>query len=290
MRVWIAVLATLAALVALLTVAVIAGALDVLPSSLRKAYQREVRRELAARSAARSGPTGLVTEADLARLPKLVAAYLRRAGVVGRPRVRALHAAFSVRFRTAADAPFMKGTAEQHEFFGPPGPARLFLMKASRAGIPFVAFHRYVGAEASMRVRAAGLVEVAEVGGPAATRSETVTLLNDICMLAPAALVDAPIAWRSIGPHEVVASFANAGHTISAVLTFDEAGDLVGFVSGDRHQLDGKTDRVVPWSTPLGGFRNFGGVRLPAYGEARWRDTSGEWTYGQFTLERISYE
>jgi hypothetical protein len=92
-----------------------------------------------------------------------------------------------------------------------------------------------------------------------------------------------------IGPREVVASYANAGHAISAVITFDGSGDLVGFVSGERHQLDGKTDRVVPWSTPLRDFRDFGCARLPAVGEARWRELAGEWTYGEFTLERISY-
>jgi hypothetical protein len=258
--------------------------------SLRTSYEHEVQREIDARSAAPVAPVDPITEADLARLPKLVAAYLRRAGVVGRPHVRSFHAVFSVRFRTSPDASFMKAAVDQHEFFGPPGPARLFLMKASRAGIPFVAFHRYVGDEASMRVRAAGLVDVANVSGAAATESETVTLLNDICVLAPAALVDAPIVWKTIGPRDVAATYANAGHTISAVLTFDESGDLVGFVSSHRHQLDGKTDRVLPWSTPLRDFRDFGGVRLPAVGEARWRDPAGEWTYGEFTLERISYQ
>ena len=255
---------------------------------LARAYDREVEREAAARSHS-AEPPGPITEADLAGLPDLVATYLRRAGVVGRPHIRALHATFSVRFRTKPDAPFMKAEADQHEFFGPPGPARLFLMKASRAGIPFVAFHRYVGHAASMRVRLAGLIDVVDVTGTAATQSETVTLLNDMCMLAPAALVDAPIVWQEIGPREVTARYANAGHAVSAVLTFDEAGDLVGFVSGDRHQLDGKTDRVRPWSTPFRDFRDFGGVRLPAYGEARWQDPAGEWTYGEFTLEEISY-
>lgn len=255
---------------------------------LARAYDREVEREAAARSHS-AEPPGPITEADLAGLPDLVATYLRRAGVVGRPHIRALHATFSVRFRTKPDAPFMKAEADQHEFFGPPGPARLFLMKASRAGIPFVAFHRYVGHAASMRVRLAGLIDVVDVTGTAATQSETVTLLNDMCMLAPAALVDAPIVWQEIGPREVTARYANAGHAVSAVLTFDEAGDLIGFVSGDRHQLDGKTDRVRPWSTPFRDFRDFGGVRLPAHGETRWRDPAGEWTYGEFTLEEISY-
>jgi hypothetical protein len=87
----------------------------------------------------------------------------------------------------------------------------------------------------------------------------------------------------------VKGTFSNAGQTISAVLTFDQAGDLVGFVSSDRFQSDGKTHRLFPWSTPVRDFRDFGGVRLAGAGEARWREPAGEWAYGQFQLQRIAY-
>jgi hypothetical protein len=274
---------------AIILVPVLVAALDLRSSSLWSIYQRETRREIAQRAGAASGLERPIAEADLAPLPTLVATYLRRAGVVGRPRVRALHATFRARMRNRPDAAFMPATVEQDEFFGAPGPARLFFMEASRAGLPFVVFHRYVGDAASMQVRVAGLIEVARVAGSVMTQSETVTLLNDMCFLAPAALLDAPIVWRAVGPSEVEARYTNAGHTVTAVLSFDAAGDLVGFVSGDRHQLDGKSDRLVPWSTPLRDFRDFGGVRLPATGEAMWREPSGAWTYGEFTLERISY-
>jgi hypothetical protein len=271
-------------------VPVLVAAVDLRPSSLRSTYQREARREIAQRAASTSSLQGPITEADLAPLPTLVANYLRRAGVVGRPGVRALHAVFRARMRTRPDAAWMAATVDQREFFGPPGPARLFLMEASRAGLPFVVFHRYVGDAASMQVRVAGLFEVARVTGPVMTQSETVTLLNDMCFLAPAALVTAPIVWRVVDAHEVEARYTNAGHTVTAVLSFDPAGDLVGFVSGDRHQLDGKSDRLVPWSTPLRDFRDFGGVRLPATGEAIWREPSGAWSYGEFTLEQIRFD
>jgi hypothetical protein len=54
--------------------------------------------------------------------------------------------------------------------------------------------------------------------------------------------------------------------------------------------LDGKSDRLVPWSTPVRDFRDFGGVRLPATGVAMWREPSGAWSYGEFTLEQIRYD
>ena len=36
-------------------------------------------------------------------------------------------------------------------------------------------------------------------------------------------------------------------------------------------------------------YRDFGGARLAARGEARWTDGSRTWAYGRFVLERIAY-
>jgi hypothetical protein len=256
--------------------------------SLRARYDADVRAATARALAIPPGPP--ICDADLRHLPPAVRAFLARAGAVGKPRVRALHALFRARLRAKPDAGWMSARVDQYDFFGPGGAERLFFMRASRAGVPFIVFHRYVGDAATMEVRLAGLIPIVDARGSEMTRSETVTLLNDMCFLAPATLVDAPITWEELGPRQVRARYTNAGQTISADLTFDGAGDLVGFVSPDRYQSDGKTYRLLPWSTPLSGHRDFGVARLPAFGEARWREEAGEWAYGQFWLERIDYD
>jgi hypothetical protein len=272
---------------AIVLIPLIVSLADLRPMSLRAQYHADVRIETARIS--RLGDVPPVTESDLAPLPTVVQTYLRRAGVVGKPHVRSLHATFRARMRTSADARWMTATVEQYNFFEPGAPARLFFMEASRLGVPFVAYHRYVGDAATMRVRIAGLFTVVDAHGPQMTQGETVTLFNDMCFLAPAALVDAPVRWNVVDDRMVAATYTNAGKTISAQLTFDAAGDLVGFVSRDRYQSDGRTYRQFPWSTPLGDFRDFAGARLPSYGEAHWHEPAGEWTYGQFWLERIAY-
>lgn len=279
---------------AVVLVPLVLAMLELRASSLPSRYARDVREQLDRRAAA-AAPAGaprLVTEAELTPLPPPVQKYLRRAGVVGKPHVSSFRASFRARMRMRPDAAWMDATAEQYEFFGPPGPARLFFMEASRSGIPFAAFHRYVGDAASMEVRALGLIGVADARGPHMTQSETVTLLNDMCVLAPAALLEARVSWKTLGPRRVQATYSNAGKTVSALLTFDEAGDLTGFVSHDRYQSDGKTEQLLPWSTPLGDYRAFEGVgvRLASHGEARWVEPSGEWTYGDFTVREIAYD
>lgn len=250
--------------------------------SLRSRFDREASRLLDL-----AGAPPMVTDADLAPLPLPVQRYLRRVGVVGKPRVRNLRASFRATMRSAPGAGWMTATVEQVEAFDPP--ARLFFKRASRSGVPFEGLHRYVGSEASMDIRVLGLIPVVDVHGREMTQSETVTLFNDMCILAPSSLIGAPVTWESVDDRSVRATYTNAGYTIGATLTFDAAGDLVGFVSGDRYLLDGRSVRRAPWSTPMSGYREFGGFRLAAVGEARWLETAGEWTYGRFELTSIEY-
>jgi hypothetical protein len=261
-------------------------------SRLRTAYASEVRSNIARVAAEWPGGPPLVTDDDLRPLPEPVGTYLRRAGVVGKPHVANFHVEFRGRFRLARRAPWMKLAADQHEFFGA-RPTRLFLMEATRGGVPFVGYHRYAGDAATMDVRAFGLVRVVDARGAEMTQSETVTLFNDMCVFAPASLIDAQaraqVRWEVLGPREVRGIFTNAGHTISAVLTFDPDGDLVSFVSNDRYQDDGKKRRLLPWSTPLKNYREFGGARVAADAEARWQDPDGIWTYGELTVEKLEY-
>jgi hypothetical protein len=121
----------LAAVVVLVVAAVALVLLGPRVSTLRARYQAEVRAGIARTADAWAGRAPpAVTDDDLARLPAPVAAYLRRAGVVGKPRVVDLHAVMRARFRMARDAPWMDAAVDQWEFFGG-SPSRLFLMEAS---------------------------------------------------------------------------------------------------------------------------------------------------------------
>ena len=130
--------------------------------------------------------------------------------------------------------------------------------------------------------------------GPAAgdrmAQAETVTMFNDMCIMAPAALVGPAIAWQSVDARTVKARFTNAGHTIQAVLSFNDAGELTDFVSDDRFQAssDG-TPRRTRWSTPIHGYHAYGGVRLASGGEGRWHDADGGYAYIHLTIDDVQY-
>jgi hypothetical protein len=270
---------------AVVLVGVIFGFLSQGPFSLRADYDNDVENRLG-RAAAVGTP---VTDSELAHLPPPVQRYLRLAGVVGQPHVRNYRVKMHGRIRSGRESRWMPFSAEQHNFVDPP--ARLSYLNASMFGIPAQGFHRYVGASASMLVEAAALVPVANESGDQMTQSETVTLFNDMCVMAPATLIDPAIRWEPIDAHATRARYANAGHAITADLIFDESGMLANFVSADRSQSsgDGTAMRQLSWSTPLWGHRQFGPMRLAGAGEARWEEPDGEYAYIQLTIDDVQY-
>jgi hypothetical protein len=269
------------ALIALIALVLLAALLARRSTSFRARFEQDRDTHLVRAR----GEAPLVTEADLAPLPPLMQAYLRRMGVVGRPRVHNMRVTFAAQMRSSATSPWMAATATQYEFFDPP--ARLFHMRASRAGIPMDILHRYVDGAATFQVRVAGLIPVVDKQGVGLTTDETVTLMNDVLIMAPAAVLELPFTFEPTGAQSLRATFRNAGFAVLADLTFDAAGDLVGFLSADRsHDREGGP---ATWSTPILEYREVDGIRIGARVDANRIDPSGEWTYGRFEITSIAY-
>jgi len=267
----------------ILVLIVVHGYLTEGPRSFHAQYLRD-----AGVGLARLAATPLVTEADLVRLPEPVQRYLRVTRSVGQPRVQNYRLHFRGRIRSAPDARWMPFEAEQQSFAD--HPTRLFLMRARMFGVPVEAFHRAVDGHATMQVTAAGVFPIENARGAEMDRAETVTLFNDMCLLAPGTLIDPNITWEAVDATTARARFTHAGQTISATLLFNDAGELVNFESDDRArtEADGTFTRRR-FSTPVRDYRDFGPVRIMSFGEARWLLPDGEFTYGEFTPVDITY-
>jgi hypothetical protein len=276
----------LARILTLLIVA-LAGAYVLLvrgPFSLRAEYDADV-----ATLAAVPATMPIVTDADLSALPVQVQRYLRLAGVVGQPRVASFRARMHGRIRSGPDDRWMSFTAEQVNTVR--ARARMFYLTAWMSGVPVQGYHRYIGADATMRIRAAALIPIVNAAGPRMTQSETVTLLNDLFMFAPAALIDSGITWQDIDAHTVSATLSNAGHLVRARITFGDDGNFADFMSDDRYQAsrDGTQQTLLPWSTPVAGYRWFGAVQLPSGGEGRWHAPGGAYPYIELAVDDVAY-
>ncbi|BDO41261.1 DUF6544 family protein [Cellulomonas sp. NTE-D12] len=268
------------------------------PRSRRERFRRAAASALAGPPAAAGGdrrpgpgvhPGVVVTEHDLAALPPALATYLRRSGAVGQPHVRAVRAQLTGRIRGGPTHPWMPFTVEQVDTVGA-SMQRHFRMDAVMRGLPVDVLHTFADGHAAMEVALCSVLPLVNRHGPDLDRAETVTLFNDLCVLAPAALLDVPVVWRQRDPHRVSGVFTHGSHTVQADLLFDADGDLVDFVSDDR--LEANPDGTfVPrgWSTPLRAHRDFGGRRLPATGEAWWHtaDPDGSFCYIELTVRTL---
>ena len=164
-------------------------------------------------------------------------------------------------------------------------PTRPFLMRAGMFGVPVEAFHRLIDGHATMQVKVADVVPMADARGDEMDRAETVTLFNDMCILTPGTLVGPDITWEPVDASSARAQFTHRGHTITATLFFDTDGRLVNFDSDDRSRSSpGGMFTKLRFSTPLRDYRDFGLLHLAGYGEARWRLPEGEFSYGEFTV------
>lgn len=267
----------------LIVLPLLVAAADARPGSLRSRFVRDASaiREFVA--------APVVTEADLrtSGMPEVVQRYLRSAGAVGRPRVRWFEARMHGRIRGGPDEPWM--TAEVRQVSRVRPAVRLYFMDALRGGVPAHVFHRYADGEASMEARVLGLVPVVDARGPVMVRSETVTVLNDLFIMAPAALLELDLGWRELDARRVRVTWNNAGETIRADVTFDEAGRLVDFASDDRWQWQGGDAEPLAarWSTPIRRYGTFEGRAQPSEAQARWSDGNGPWVYAEFTVDDV---
>ncbi|TGL13700.1 DUF6544 family protein [Leptospira meyeri] len=229
-----------------------------------------------------------LTKHDIRHLPLPVQKYLLYVGVVGKNKVQNVRIVFDELMYKNPKAEPMVSSSEQYNFFM--RPARHFYMKASMMGIPFRVLHSYSEERATMLVRVASLFNAVDLDNEELTIAETVTVLNDLCLFAPAALIDQRISWEANGPLSAKVFFKNGKYRVSAVLFFNEIGELVAFVSDDRFALqDDGSLRKARWSTPVRDYKEFNGVKVPTYGEAIWNYPEGDYIYGKFFLKNIEY-
>jgi len=159
-----------------------------LPTSYKNIFKTEVEKGLK-----RSSTQEILTNEDINHLPLPVQKYIIYSGVVGKEKVQNFRVVFRGKFKPKPGSDFLDFHAIQYNFFDEP--TRAFYIESKMFGIPFDALHLYLGPNATMQVKIASIFKVVDAKGPEMNKSETITLLNDMCFLAPAALIDKNIEW-----------------------------------------------------------------------------------------------
>ncbi len=255
---------------------------------MKKQYRELVNSHLAAESIADKGTPAVLTEGDIAYMPEPVQNYLRYMGAVGKARVENTKISIKGEMKLGKDRPWSRVTVDQTNFYK--DYARLFFIKTRMFGIPVSGIDSYVGGKGRMHIKLASWLTVADQTGPEMDQAELVTLLNDISLLSPGALVDNRIKWTPVDEHSASCTMEDGGVKVAATLYFNDDGALVDFVTDDRYftKPDGEYVRTR-WSTPVRDYRTVGGVTFPTYGEAVWHLPEGDFLYAKFHMDRIEH-
>ena len=242
-----------------------------------KGYQKDVKENLQRTNRLK---TDLLMETDLLPLPEPVQRYLKYAGVLNKPKLKNIRIAFEGQMREKGKD-FFPFTCVQYNFFDEP--TRLFFMKAKMKGITVPGYHKYSNATAMMDIRLFGLFAVVKKSGKDMDQAETVTLFNDMCLMAPASLIDKRIIWQAIDSNSAKATFTNHAITISAILYFNTQGQLIDFISNDRDV------NHYAFTTPVSNYKSINGINIMTYGETIWHYPDGKFVYGKFNLKEVEY-
>lgn len=231
-----------------------------------------------------------MSEADLTGLPDAAQRYLRFAEVAGRPADWSFQLHSRGRFRLRQGWPWMPCEAWQYN--ARPGVARVFHMRIDAAGlVPMSGRDSYLSGRGRMHGRLLDLVTVARGSGPEYDVSELVTFLNDAVILAPSMLLRLPVSWSAAGDGCFDVTLADRGHRVSARVFLDDWGAVCDFSTDDRYRDAPGGPVRARWSTPVQGWREVDGRRLPSSASATWHLPDGPLTYAEFTFRPgdISY-
>ena len=160
-------------------------------------------------------------------------------------------------------------------------------MQARKLGLPATGLHLYQNQTATFEVKMLNCFRVVDAKGDKMDQAETVTLLNDMCFIAPATLIDSRISWKIINNTTVNATFQNGSISICAVLYFKENGELINFISNDRYETDGKKYNNYPWATPVEDYRIINGYYLPSKAKLIYQKPECDFTYGELEYKSV---
>lgn len=228
-----------------------------------------------------------VTEKDLAPLPEPVQRYLWAMRVVGRPRDWSFRAHFHGHFRLAGRSGWMP--AEVWQYDTAPQVVRVFHMRVDVAGlIPMVGCDTYVSGHGRTQGKLFDLVPIAHTEGPETDRSELVTYLNDVVLLAPSMLLRLPVSFTAVDDRSFDLRLSDGGQSVSARVHLDGEGLPCDFSSTDRYaDLPGGLARAH-WTTPVGRWvdASDGAGRRPlaTRGQAVWHLDNGPLPYLDFAI------
>ncbi|MBK8081384.1 MAG: hypothetical protein IPK25_14560 [Saprospiraceae bacterium] len=103
------------------------------------------------------------------------------------------------------------------------------------------------------------------------------------------ALISPSITWESVSDSIVKGVYKNGNISISALLYFNEKGELINFISKNRYETDGKNYNNYPWATPVEDYRMINGYMLPGKAKLIYQNLKETSCTGELDFKSVTY-
>ena len=251
------------------------------------AFERKVDNEVEKlfKKSKETGPE-VISEADIEGLPEPVQRYLRYAQVIGKEKIRTVRLKQKGFFRQKEDQGWMPLNAEQYYTTDPPafiwnGNLRLLQLPLIKGRDKF-----YEG-KGNMLIKLLPFIKVADASGYEIDQGTLVRYLNEI-MWFPTAYLNDYIEWEPIDSGSAKVTISVEGLTASAILYFNEKGEMTNFVA-ERYMTVDDEFSLETCSTPIEEYREVHGIKIPTKGEGVWKLSSGDFSYIRLEIIDIEY-
>lgn len=238
---------------------------------------------------AQQSKSEIITEADLERLPEPLQRYLRYAQVLNKPKVKCVKVRQKGLLRLS---PAQKGMPiEAVQYTTLVGSlSRIWYAKARLGPLNLLTgYDFYDNGAGHMLMRLLSMFPVVNIRGPEIDMSALIIFVNDMVMW-PTAFLSDYFHWELRDANSVYAHVSLHGKQFTAILCFNDLGEMIDFITEDRYSTVGKEFKKVKWSTPFRKYRPVNGLMIPSEGEAIWHLPDGEFQYIQIAIGEIQYD
>ncbi len=260
----------------------------------RTSLERKLMREVAALELP-VGPSteqdqAPVNESDLGALPRAVQRYLRFMNVVGKPRDLSFLLHFEGRFLFGKEwVP-----CECAQYNSRLAVARIFHMRLRIKGIvPTYVRDTYARGHGRMLGRALDSFTVVDDQSEEISVGECVTYLNDAVLLAPSMLLVPAVTFTAAGDDAFDLALTDGERTVRARVFLAEDGSVKDFSTTDRFYAPPGSKSPparAEWRTPVAGWQEHGGRKLPTHVSAVWMLPEGPLPYVECDFDPRAFE
>ncbi len=257
----------------------------------RTSLERKLMREVAA-AALPTGPAQpeTVTDSNLVGLPSSVQRYFRFMNVVGRPRDWSFTMHFEGKF--LFDGAWVPCECAQYN--SSLAVARIFHMRLRVKGIvPTYVRDTYLRGRGHMVGKVLDTVSLVDDSSERIAIGECVTFLNDAVLMAPTMLLSPYVTFEDAGSSAFDVVLEDSGRAVRARVFIDNEGAVTDFLTADRYYAPPRSTNPparAEWRTPVEGWQEYQGRKLPTKARAIWMLPTGRLTYAEFPFDATCFQ